>query len=47
MGRWFVDGRVAPDVMVLDDKGVLRYQGIEGDVLDKAVDSLLRERAEN
>lgn len=47
MGHWFVDGNVALTVMVIDHKGVLRYHGVEGEALDKAVDSLLRERAED
>jgi len=44
MGGWFVDGRSAPDVLVLDHAGVLRYHGVEGAALDKAVDALLQER---
>jgi thiol-disulfide isomerase/thioredoxin len=43
MGRWRVDGAPLLTVMVLDQTGVIRYEGIEGDALDKAIESLLLE----
>jgi thiol-disulfide isomerase/thioredoxin len=46
MGRWFIEGQAGPDVMVIDHTGVLRHYGVDGDELDKAVESLLKERAE-
>jgi thiol-disulfide isomerase/thioredoxin len=45
MGSWFVTG-TSPSILVLDETGVLRYHNVEGAALDKAVESLLRERAE-
>lgn len=47
MGHWMVDGNGGLTVTVLDHKGVLRYHGVEGEALDKAIESLLRERAED
>jgi len=35
--------RTMPTVYVLDAKGVIRYKGIEGEVLDTAVEKLLKE----
>ena len=32
-----------PTIYVLDAKGVIRYKGLRGDELDKAVDELLKE----
>ena len=46
VGQWFADSSALPGVLVLDHKGVLRDQGIEGDALDQAVAVLLRELAE-
>lgn len=32
-----------PTIYVLDDKGVIRYEGVRGEAMDKAVDTLLAE----
>jgi len=32
-----------PTIYVLDDKGVIRYKGVRGEAMDKAVDTLLAE----
>jgi AhpC/TSA family len=32
-----------PTIYVLDHKGIIRYKGISGEALDKAVDTLLQE----
>ena len=32
-----------PTIFVLDAKGVIRYKGVRGDAMDKAVDTLLAE----
>src|SRR5262245_24328631 len=39
--KWNVHGW--PTVYVLDDKGVIRYRGVRGEAMDKAVDELLRQ----
>ena len=39
--RWNVRGW--PTIYVLDQKGVLRYKGVRGEAMDKAVDTLLAE----
>lgn len=33
-----------PTIFVLDDKGVIRYKGVRGEAMDKAVDALLKEK---
>lgn len=33
-----------PTIYVLDDKGVIRYKGVRGEAMDKAVDTLLKEK---
>jgi hypothetical protein len=38
---WNVHGW--PTIYVLDDKGVIRYKGVRGEAMDKAVDTLLTE----
>ena len=38
---WHVRGW--PTVYVLDEKGVIRYKGVRGEAMDKAVNTLLRE----
>ena len=35
--------RFVPEVYVIDAKGVIRFKGVSGKALDKAVDSLLAE----
>jgi hypothetical protein len=35
--------KVMPTIYVLDAKGVIRYKGVKGEVLDRAVDELLKE----
>jgi RNA polymerase sigma factor (sigma-70 family) len=40
--RWSIRGW--PTIDVLDHRGVIRYKGIEGEPLDAAVDTLLKER---
>jgi AhpC/TSA family len=53
--RSFFDGRDGPiskrynikslpTIYVLDAKGVIRYKGVRGEALDRAVDGLLKER---
>ena len=32
-----------PTIYVLDAKGIIRYKGVRGDAMDKAVDTLLAE----
>jgi hypothetical protein len=32
-----------PTIYVLDDKGVIRYKGVRGEAMDKAVDTLLKD----
>jgi hypothetical protein len=32
-----------PTILVLDGKGVIRYKGVRGEEMDKAVDTLLKE----
>src|SRR5437763_14344364 len=32
-----------PTILVLDGKGVIRYKGVRGGAMDKAVDALLKE----
>jgi hypothetical protein len=39
--KWHVRG--FPTIYVLDHKGVIRYKGVRGESLDKAVDALLKE----
>jgi hypothetical protein len=39
--EWNVSGW--PTIYVLDDKGVIRYKGVRGVAMDKAVDTLLAE----
>jgi AhpC/TSA family len=41
---WGVDG--IPEIYVIDAKGVIRYRGVRGEEMDKAVDQLLREMEE-
>lgn len=33
-----------PTIFVLDAKGVIRYKGVRGEAMDKAVDTLLKEK---
>ena len=40
-GQYNVSGW--PTIYVLDDKGVIRYKGVRGEAMDKAVDTLLAE----
>ena len=35
-----------PTIYVLDHKGVIRYKGVRGEAMDKAVDALLAEMGE-
>ncbi len=42
--KWNVHGW--PTIYVLDHKGIIRAKGVRGEELDKAVDQLLRELAE-
>ena len=35
-----------PTIYVLDHKGVIRYKGVRGEAMDKAVDTLLAEMGE-
>ena len=39
--KWNVRGW--PTIYVLDNKGVIRYRGVRGEAMDKAVDTLLAE----
>ncbi len=39
--KWNVRGW--PTIYVLDHKGVIRYKGVRGEAMDKAVDALLQE----
>ena len=39
--RWNVRGW--PTIYVLDHEGVIRYKGVRGEAMDKAVDTLLAE----
>jgi hypothetical protein len=39
--RWAVTGW--PTIYVLDHKGVIRFKGVRGEAMDKAVDQLLAE----
>ena len=39
--KWNVHGW--PTIYVLDQKGVIRYRGVRGEAMDKAVDALLKE----
>jgi hypothetical protein len=39
--KWNV--RSWPTIYVLDHKGVIRYKGVRGEAMDKAVDALLQE----
>lgn len=39
--------RFLPTVYVLDANGVIRFKGVEGEQMDKAVDSLLKEIGES
>jgi Thioredoxin-like len=39
--KWNVHGW--PTIYVLDDKGIIRYKGVRGEAMDKAVDALLKE----
>ena len=39
--RWNV--RAWPTIYVLDHEGVIRYKGVRGEAMDKAVDQLLEE----
>jgi hypothetical protein len=39
--KWNVHGW--PTIYVLDGKGVIRYKGVRGEAMDKAVDTLLGE----
>ena len=39
--KWNVTGW--PTIYVLDHKGVIRYKGVRGEAMDKAVDTLLKE----
>ena len=41
--KWNVHGW--PTIYVLDAKGVIRYKGVRGEAMDKAVDTLLAELA--
>ena len=43
--RWNVRGW--PTIYVLDQKGVIRYKGVRGTAMDKAVDTLLAEGKSN
>ena len=43
--RWNVRGW--PTIYVLDHKGVIRYKGVRGEAMDKAVDALLAEMEES
>jgi hypothetical protein len=38
---WNVSGW--PTIYVLDDEGVIRYKGVRGEAMDKAVNTLLKE----
>jgi thiol-disulfide isomerase/thioredoxin len=38
-----LDVRFFPTIYVLDGKGVIRYKGVRGDAMDKAVETLLKE----
>ncbi len=40
--HWYILGW--PTIVVLDHRGVIRYKGIDGEALDAAVDTLLKER---
>jgi hypothetical protein len=42
--KWLVQG--FPTIYVLDGKGVIRYKGVRGKDMDKAVDILLKEMAD-
>ncbi len=39
--------RAWPTIYVLDHRGVIRFKNVRGDDLDKAVDALLEERAQD
>ncbi len=39
--QWKVNGW--PSIWVIDAKGVIRYRGVRGEAMDKAVDTLLAE----
>jgi hypothetical protein len=39
--KWGIDGW--PTIYVLDHEGKIRYEGVRGEKMDEAVDSLLRE----
>ena len=39
--KWNIQGR--PTIYVLDAEGVIRYKGVRGEGMDKAVDTLLAE----
>ncbi len=43
--QWNVTGW--PSIFVLDAKGVIRYKGVHGEELDKAVNTLLKEAGVN
>lgn len=42
--KWNV--RSWPTIYVLDPKGVIRFKGVRGEAMDKAVDALLEEMGE-
>ena len=39
--------RAWPTIYVLDARGVIRFKGVRGEAMDRAVDSLLEERAQD
>ncbi len=43
--KWGVRGW--PTIYILDHKGVIRFKGLRGEKMDKAVDQLLKEMAGN